>query len=203
MTAIKRLAAFAATAAGAGLIAQAALAGPGCNRYGVIQSGSTNGYQAVRGQRSLPEWSHDAARSLPFRAATAYRTAWAPYPGLMVPPCQRPLPAPLETSRVTTSLPVGSGESDPAGDHVTAHINGMRCEPSTVTLKPGTTVTWVQGSSMPHTVTGNVDGLRSSTLYSGQQYSHTFDATGRYDHACDFHPSMKGSVIVEATGRDT
>jgi len=56
---------------------------------------------------------------------------------------------------------------------------------------------------MPHTITGTADGLSSSTLYSGQQYSHTFDTTGRYDYACDFHPSMKGSVIVEPSGKDT
>ena len=70
-------------------------------------------------------------------------------------------------------------------------------------MRPGTKVTWIHASSMPHTVTGSADGLRSSTLYSGQQYSHTFDATGRYDYACDFHPSMKGSVTVEVSGRDT
>jgi plastocyanin len=76
----------------------------------------------------------------------------------------------------------------------------MRFEPSSITVKPGTTVTWIHTSSMRHTVTGNADGPRSSTLYGGQQYSHTFDAAGRYDYACDFHPSMKGSVTVEASG---
>lgn len=148
-----------------------------------------------------------------------YRTPAAPYRGMMAPAYQRPLPAqrsnpravawaaapaPVESSApVDSSLHAAGSGSEAVVENITVRINGMRFEPSNITVKPGTTVTWVHGSSMPHTITGEVDGLRSSTLYGGQQYSHTFDATGRYDYACDFHPSMKGSVIVEATGRDT
>lgn len=91
----------------------------------------------------------------------------------------------------------------PAGDNVTVRINGMRFEPATVTVKPGTTVTWVHGSQMPHTITGNTDGLSSSTLYNGQTFSHTFDASGQYEYFCNLHPSMTGSVIVEEAGTDT
>jgi plastocyanin len=138
--------------------------------------------------------------------------------GMMAPPYQRPLPAqrgnpravawaaapaPVETSRVNSSLHAASSESEAGAENITVSINGMRFEPESITVKLGTKVTWVHDSNMPHTITGEVDGLRSSTLYGGQQYSHTFDATGRYNYACDFHPSMKGSVIVEATGRDT
>jgi uncharacterized surface protein with fasciclin (FAS1) repeats len=45
MTAINRLAAFTATAAGAVLFAQAAFAGPGCNQSGMTSSADTAGYQ--------------------------------------------------------------------------------------------------------------------------------------------------------------
>ena len=45
MKAINRLAALMATAAGAGFIAQAAFAGPGCNHAGMKTSGYKNGYQ--------------------------------------------------------------------------------------------------------------------------------------------------------------
>jgi len=111
-------------------------------------------------------------------------------------------PAAVDSSPVSSTSHAANSGSEPAGENITVRINGMRFEPSNITVKPGATVTWIHGSSMPHTVTGNADGLRSGTLGSGQQYSHTFDATGRYDYACDFHPSMKGSVIVEASGTD-
>ena len=109
--------------------------------------------------------------------------------------------APADTTPASSSRPVDDNGN--SGENITVRIDGMRFEPSSITVKPGTTVTWIHGSSMPHTVTGNADGLRSSTLYSGQHFSHTFDAAGRYDYTCDFHPSMKGSVIVEASGMDT
>jgi amicyanin len=96
-----------------------------------------------------------------------------------------------------------SQASDAAGDAVTVRIYGMRFEPASLTVKPGTTVTWVQDSRMPHTVTGKTGGMRSNTLNTRQQFSHTFDAAGTYDYACDFHPSMQGSVIVEADGIGT
>ena len=135
--------------------------------------------------------------------------------GMMARPYQRPYavqrgnmnavarPAPVDTSPVSSTSQVATSGSEPAGENITVRIDGMRFEPANITVKPGTTVTWIHDSRMPHTITGNADGLRSSTLNGGQQYSHTFDAAGRYDYACDFHPSMKGSVIVEASGRDT
>ena len=45
MKAINRLAALIATAAGAGLVAQAAFAGPGCDHAGMKSSAKDNGYQ--------------------------------------------------------------------------------------------------------------------------------------------------------------
>jgi plastocyanin len=100
--------------------------------------------------------------------------------GMMAPPYQRPLPAqqgypargtraaappPVETNSADAGLRAVSSESEPAGENVTERISGMRFEPASITVESGTTVTWVHGSSMPHTVTGNTDRLHSSTLY--------------------------------------
>ena len=83
------------------------------------------------------------------------------------------------------------------------HIDGRRSDPENITVKPGTTVTWVHGSQMPHTISGNADGMGSGNLYKGQKYSHTYNATGRYSYVCDLHPSMTGSVVVEQAGTDS
>jgi len=185
----------------------ASVAGPGCMGN---QQPMARGYYP-----SGPMMPQAAYRHGP---PAAYRAGPAPYMGMMAPPYQRPFatqpgnpnavarptaPAAVNTVPTNSNLHAASSGSEPAGENITVRINGMRFEPSSITVKPGTTVTWIHGSSMPHTVTGHADGLRSGTLSSGQQYSHTFDETGRYDYACDFHPSMKGSVIVEASGRDT
>ncbi len=88
-------------------------------------------------------------------------------------------------------------------ENITVRIDGMRFEPARITVKPGTTITWMHNGRMPHTVTGELDGPSSKTLYAGQQYSHTFTEAGSYQYACDFHPSMKGKVIVEGDGIGT
>ncbi len=190
-----------ATAAAAG--STASMAGPGCMGN---QQHMARGYYP-----SGPMMPHTAYRPGP---PAAFRAGPAPYVRMAPPPNQRQLaaqrgkqgavarlaePAPVNPMPASSSVHAASSGSEPAGEHLTVRIDGMRFEPSSITVKPGTTVTWIHASNMPHTITGNADGLRSSTLYGGQQYSHTFDATGRYDYVCDFHPSMKGSVIVEAT----
>ena len=93
-----------------------------------------------------------------------------------------------------------SSDSKPAAETITVRISGMRFEPANLTVKPGTRVNWVQGDRMPHTVSGKGNGLRSNTLQSGQTFSFTFNEAGRYDYACDFHPSMRGAVVVEEGG---
>jgi plastocyanin len=56
---------------------------------------------------------------------------------------------------------------------------------------------------MPHSISGETGGLRSNTLNRGQQFSYTFDQTGRFDYVCGLHPSMKGSIVVEGSGLDS
>jgi len=194
-----------ATAAMAG--SAASVAGPGCMGN---QQPMARGYYP--GGPMMPPAAYRPG------PPAAYRAGPAPYTGMMAPPYQRPLaaqrgnpnavarpaaPAPVDTTPESSNLHAASSGSGLASENITVRIDGMRFEPSSITVKPGTTVTWIHGSSVPHSITGKADGLRSSTLYGGQQYSYTFDATGRYDYACDFHPSMKGSVIVETSGRDT
>jgi uncharacterized surface protein with fasciclin (FAS1) repeats len=63
MKAINRIAALIATAAGAGLVAQAAFAGPGCNHAGMKASAYDNGYQPAIYQLTPGEPA--AARAYP------------------------------------------------------------------------------------------------------------------------------------------
>ena len=66
--------------------------------------------------------------------------------------------------------------------------------PTTVTVKPGTTITWTNQDSMQHTVTGS--GWGSGQLSYGQSYSHTFSSNGSFDYHCSNHPVMQGTVNV-------
>ena len=91
---------------------------------------------------------------------------------------------------------VQSGAQADAGTSVA--ISGMQFQPTTIKVKSGESVTWVNNSAMPHTVTGaNGSGLASQTMGNGGAFEHTFTEPGTYSYVCALHPSMTGTVIVE------
>ena len=80
----------------------------------------------------------------------------------------------------------------------TVEIKDFAFTPASIRVKKGTTVTWTNKDSAPHTVTG-VDsnkGPESGTLNKNETYSFTFEEVGTFGYICDFHPSMKGEVTV-------
>ena len=111
--------------------------------------------------------------------------------------------APSQARTTESSQASTDSKEQAAGDSVTVRIDGMQFKPATIKVKPGTTVTWIHNSSMPHTVSGDADGLRSSTLYQGQKFSYTFNKAGDFAYVCDLHPGMKGKVVVESGGQRT
>lgn len=67
-------------------------------------------------------------------------------------------------------------------------------QPTTLTVTPGTVVTWTNDDSAPHTATG--DGFDTGMLNRGDANSVTFETPGSYAYICTYHPSMKGTVVV-------
>ena len=172
------------------------LAGPGCMNNQRMSQGYYPSYSPMR-----PQMSHAQRAPYSYYPVPRSRMMAAPYNRPMTPWQSAPegvaRPAAVAANAARPDTAPASGTSEPAGETVTVHIDGMRFDPQNITVKPGTTVTWVHGSQMPHTISGNADGMRSGTLYNGQKYSHTFSATGSYSYVCDLHPSMRGSVVVE------
>ncbi len=80
----------------------------------------------------------------------------------------------------------------------TVVISNFAFSPATITVKVGTTVTWINKDTTSHTVTSDSDTeLDSTTLNLGQEYKHEFSKAGIYNYHCDIHRSMKAKVIVE------
>jgi plastocyanin len=66
-----------------------------------------------------------------------------------------------------------------------------------ITVRAGTTVTWVNHDSVPHTVRSLQRGLfGSAKFYDSQRYSVTFLYPGTFDYYCSVHPGMVGTVRV-------
>jgi plastocyanin len=67
--------------------------------------------------------------------------------------------------------------------------------PGSITVKPGTTVTWTN-TGVTHTVTSNSGLFDSGHLGSGDTFTFTFSKAGTYAYHCAIHTGMKGEVTV-------
>jgi plastocyanin len=77
------------------------------------------------------------------------------------------------------------------------HIKDFAFSPSTVTVKTGDTVHFVNDDSVPHTVTSSDKSFDSGNMNQGSAWNYTFAKAGTYAYTCTFHPYMKGTVTVK------
>lgn len=102
----------------------------------------------------------------------------------------------IKTSVIVTDVEdkeIGTQSAVPEAADV--KIENYAFDSRAITVKAGTTVTWENYDNAPHTVTA--DEFDSGTLQNGKIFEHTFTEPGTYEYVCSFHPSMKGTVIVE------
>jgi plastocyanin len=86
-------------------------------------------------------------------------------------------------------------------------IQNFAFTPQTITVKPGTTVTWTNKDSVPHNIV-STDGpsltvtpkFNSGTMSQGQTFSFTFAKAGTYFYECSIHaniPAMHARIVVK------
>lgn len=86
----------------------------------------------------------------------------------------------------------------PAAGEIQVSIQGFAFSPQTLTVAPGTTVTWTNKDGAAHTATSqNKGGFDSGSLSQGKAFSYKFSQAGDYTYACTFHPNMTGTVAVK------
>jgi plastocyanin len=76
-------------------------------------------------------------------------------------------------------------------------IENFSFQPGTLTVKVGTTVTWVNHDDEPHTVNENNKTFKSGTLDTFAKFSYKFTSPGTYSYFCSLHPRMTGQIIVK------
>jgi plastocyanin len=84
-----------------------------------------------------------------------------------------------------------------AGADATAKIDNFTFEPDKLTVKAGTTVTWINEDDIPHTVVATDRAFRSKALDTDDKFSFTFTTPGSYEYFCSLHPHMKAVVVVQ------
>ena len=86
-----------------------------------------------------------------------------------------------------------------AADEATIQVSAKNFmfTPASITVKAGTTVTWVNLDDEPHTVFSDAGLFRSSALDTKERFSFKFEKAGTYHYLCTIHPRMLGTVVVE------
>jgi plastocyanin len=85
-----------------------------------------------------------------------------------------------------------------AAQSFTVTIQGFQFQPVTLTVKRGTTVTFVNKDATPHTVTPEKGAKFTGTgrLQKNESKQITFNQVGEQNYFCEIHPSMKGKITV-------
>ncbi|MBI4441686.1 cupredoxin domain-containing protein [Candidatus Woesearchaeota archaeon] len=76
-------------------------------------------------------------------------------------------------------------------------LQNTQFTPQAITVKNGTSVTWINKDPFAHTVTASHGFFDSGQLEAGFNFTKRFEMPGTYDYVCNFHPGMSGTVIVE------
>jgi len=106
----------------------------------------------------------------------------------------------LSLSKVNHAKPVADDQKASA-DKFQVKIDNFSFEPATLTITPGTTVTWVNQDDVPHNIVSSEGKtLKSPVLDTDQKFSYTFSQPGTYAYFCGIHPRMTGKVIVQPSG---
>jgi plastocyanin len=100
----------------------------------------------------------------------------------------------------TTVAVTASTPSAPAANAAAplVHIDNFAFGPQTLTVRAGTTVTWVNDDEEPHTVTASDRSYHSQILNTGGRVSHRYEMPGQYAYFCSLHPHMTGRIVVTA-----
>jgi plastocyanin len=88
---------------------------------------------------------------------------------------------------------------------VAVTIHQYRFHPDPLTVEVGQPVTWTNEDAAAHDVTASSgpEAFGSSSLATGQSYTHVFRQPGSYTYICSIHPDMVGSVTVVAAPATT
>jgi len=78
------------------------------------------------------------------------------------------------------------------------NIKDFAFNPSTLNIKAGTKITWINNDQAQHKIISVSDeaGPSSDVLSQNDTYTYIFKKAGNFEYRCSFHPSMTGSVVV-------
>jgi plastocyanin len=76
-------------------------------------------------------------------------------------------------------------------------INSFMFMPMQLTVRAGSTVTWINLDEEAHTIVSDTGLFRSGALDTNEKFAFRFENAGIYHFTCSIHPRMVGTVIVD------
>ena len=86
--------------------------------------------------------------------------------------------------------------AQPKADGPQVQIKDFAFAPKEITVPVGTTLTWTNKDSEPHTVFTTDKAIASKALDTDQQFAFRFDVAGTYSYYRSLHPYTTATVVV-------
>lgn len=107
----------------------------------------------------------------------------------------------------STSAPYGGGGGGCTPTATQVCMVGTAFSPANMTVMHGTTVTWMNGDAITHTVmnaSSSTEHFSSGNVVAGATFSHAFGVAGTYNYYCQIHGAdgtpptgMHGTITVQ------
>lgn len=96
---------------------------------------------------------------------------------------------------------LAGGRPAPRPTAHTVEIRGMRFVPAVLTIAPGDTVVWINRDIVPHTATATRgNGFDTGLIAHDSTARYVATRAGRIRYSCTYHPTMHGSLVIQAEG---
>jgi amicyanin len=102
----------------------------------------------------------------------------------------------LRATLTTIAIVAGLASGQALAADAQVKIANFTFDPPTLTVKAGTTVTWINADDIPHLVSEKDGKFRSSALDTNDKFSQTFSTAGTVEYFCAIHPHMMGKIVV-------
>jgi plastocyanin len=84
-----------------------------------------------------------------------------------------------------------------APDETKIVVKDFMFNPTPLTVKAGSTVTWTNMDDEPHTAVSDTGVFKSGGMDTNESFSFKFDKPGTYHYTCTIHPRMVGTIVVQ------
>jgi plastocyanin len=106
--------------------------------------------------------------------------------------------AALAAATISSSSGPGYAQTKSASRQHVVEIRDFKFSTPALTIRKGDTVEWINRDIVPHTATQNEASWDTGALAWSQSGRVTFTVAGAQEYICQFHPEMRGKIMVQA-----